>query len=102
MTMFIVNLPHQATQVDLLKLFEKYGSVKRIMVPTDWKANKIIGFAFVEMFEKAAELLAISELNGAKWMGYQLQVRKSYSPNTTLILNRYPQIGTTQLSLNKT
>lgn len=53
----------------------------------------MIGFAFVEMVEKTQELLAISELNGTKWMGYQLKVRKSSSPNTTLILNRYAQIG---------
>lgn len=91
--MFITNVPHQATRVDLLKLFEKYGPVKHIMVPIDWKANKVIGFAFVEMFNKAQETAAISELNGAKWMGYQLQVRKSYSPNTTTILNRCAQIG---------
>lgn len=49
------------------------------------------GFAFVEMVEKTQEVLAISELNGIKWMGYQLQFRKSYSPNTTSILNRYTQ-----------
>ena len=93
MTMFIINLPHQSTPVDLLKLFEKYGPVKRIMVPIDWKANKVIGFAFVEMFDKAQEASAILDLNGAKWMGYQLQVRKSYSPNTTKILNCCAQIG---------
>lgn len=93
MALFIINLPHQATQVELLKLFEKYGSVKRVVAPTDCEANKVIGFAFVEMVEKTQEVLAISELNGTKWMGYQLQIRKSYFPNTTLILNRYAQIG---------
>lgn len=62
-----------------------------ILVPTDDKTNKVIGFAFVEMVEQT-QVLAISELNSIKWMGYQLQVRKHYSPNTTLILKRYAQI----------
>lgn len=52
MAIFIINLPHQTTQIELLKLFEKYGFVKRLLVPTDCEANKVIGFAFVEMVKK--------------------------------------------------
>lgn len=66
MAIFIINLPHKAAQVELLKLFEKYGSVKRLLVPTNCEANKVIGFAFVEMAERTQEVLAISELNGIK------------------------------------
>jgi RNA recognition motif-containing protein len=35
------------------------------------------GFAFVEMSEDAQEDAAISELDGAEWMGRQLRVNKA-------------------------
>jgi len=33
------------TQVDLLELFEEYGAVKHIFLPTNWKTNQGLGFA---------------------------------------------------------
>jgi RNA recognition motif-containing protein len=35
------------------------------------------GFAFVEMTDDAQEEAAISELDGAEWMGRQLRVNKA-------------------------
>jgi RNA recognition motif-containing protein len=35
------------------------------------------GFAFVEMTEETQEDAAISELDGAEWMGRQLRVNKA-------------------------
>jgi len=52
MTLFINNLPHQVTQVDLLELFEEYGAVKHIFLLTNWKTTKT-WLAFVEMSVKA-------------------------------------------------
>ena len=74
MTLFINNLPHQVTEVDILELFEEYGAVKHIFFPTDWKTEQGLGFAFVEMSVKVREAAAKFELNGSKWMGKQLQI----------------------------
>ena len=76
MTLFINHLPPQMTQVDLLALFEEYGAIKHIFFPTDWKTGKALGFAFVEMSVKAQESAAMFDLNGAKWMGNQLQINE--------------------------
>lgn len=73
MTLFINNLPPHATQVDLLELFEEFGAVKHIFLPSDWHA-KGLRFAFVEMAIKQQEATAINELIGSKWMGNQLQI----------------------------
>lgn len=83
MTLFINNLPHQATQVDILELFEEYGTVKHIFFPTDWKTDQALGFAFVEMSVKAHEETAMFELNGSKWMGNQLHISEVSSQEHT-------------------
>lgn len=83
MTLFINNLPHEVTEVDVLELFEEYGAVKHIFLPTDWKTNQVLGFAFVEMSVKAREEAAKFELNGSKWMGNQLQISEVSSQDHT-------------------
>ena len=74
MTLFINNLPQQVTQADLIELFEEYGAIATIFFPTDWKTNINLGFATVDMMMNANEKAAMSELNGSKWMGSQLQI----------------------------
>ena len=76
MTLFINHLPQKVTLVDLLELFEEYGAIKHIFFPTDWKTDKTLGFAFVEMSIEAHESAARFELNGSKWMGNQLQINE--------------------------
>ncbi|MBE9020420.1 RNA-binding protein [Chroococcidiopsidales cyanobacterium LEGE 13417] len=74
MTLFINNLPQQVTQADLIELFEEYGAIAHIFFPTDGKTNRNFGFATVDMMINASEKVAMSELNGSKWMGSQLQI----------------------------
>lgn len=74
MTIVVSNLPHQVSQVNLLELFDKYGCIKRVLLPTYRKTGLVRNFAFIEMAGNAHEAAAISDLNGFKWMGYQLQV----------------------------
>lgn len=78
-----MRLPCQVTQVDLLKLFEEYGAVKHIFLPTNWYTNQGLGFAFVEISVKAREEAAKFELNGSKWMGNHLQIYKVSSQKQT-------------------
>lgn len=77
MTIYIGNLSYRATEEDLRAVFADYGEVKRVVLPTDRETGKMRGFAFVEMIEDAQEDAAISELDGAEWMGRQLRVNKA-------------------------
>lgn len=77
MTIYIGNLSYQATEDDLKAVFAEYGTVKRVVLPTDRETGRMRGFAFVEMTDDAHEDTAISELDGAEWMGRQLKVNKA-------------------------
>ncbi|MFM2061586.1 MAG: RNA-binding protein [Cyanobacteriota bacterium] len=77
MTIYVGNLSYQATEADLKAVFADYGEVKRVVLPTDRETGRMRGFAFVEMIEDAQEDAAISELDGAEWMGRQLRVNKA-------------------------
>ncbi|MBW4495436.1 MAG: RNA-binding protein [Oscillatoria princeps RMCB-10] len=77
MTIYVGNLSYQATEEDLKAIFAEYGPVKRVVLPTDRETGRLRGFAFVEMSDDAHEDTAISELDGAEWMGRQLKVNKA-------------------------
>ncbi len=77
MTIYVGNLSYQATEDDLKTVFAEYGSVKRVVLPTDRETGKMRGFAFVEMKDEAQEDTAIEELNEAEWMGRVLRVNKA-------------------------
>ncbi len=77
MTIYIGNLSYQANEEDLKAVFAEYGPVKRVVLPTDRETGRLRGFAFVEMSDDAHEDTAISELDGAEWMGRQLKVNKA-------------------------
>lgn len=62
MTIYVGNLSYRATEEDLRAVFAEYGTVKRIVLPTDRETGRLRGFAFVEMTEDAQEDAAISTL----------------------------------------
>ena len=77
MTIYVGNLSYQASEEDLREVFAEYGTVSRVMLPTDRETGRMRGFAFVEMAEEAEEESAISSLDGAEWMGRRLRVNKA-------------------------
>lgn len=77
MTIYVGNLSYRASEADLKAVFADYGEVKRVVLPTDRETGRMRGFAFVEMMEDAQEDAAITELDGAEWMGRQLRVNKA-------------------------
>jgi RNA recognition motif-containing protein len=77
MSIYVGNLSYEVTQEDLNSTFAGYGSVKRVQLPTDRETGRMRGFAFVEMGNDAEEDKAISELDGAEWMGRNLKVNKA-------------------------
>lgn len=77
MTIYVGNLSYRATEADLRAVFADYGEVTRVVLPTDRETGRMRGFAFVDMSEDAQEDAAITELDGAEWMGRQLRVNKA-------------------------
>jgi RNA recognition motif-containing protein len=77
MTIYVGNLSYRATEADLRAVFADYGEVTRVVLPTDRETGRMRGFAFVDMNDEAREDAAITELDGAEWMGRQLRVNKA-------------------------
>lgn len=77
MTIYIGNLSFQASEDDIREVFTEYGEVTRISLPIDRETGRKRGFAFVDMADESREDQAISELNGAEWMGRELRVNKA-------------------------
>ncbi len=77
MTIYIGNLSFQATEEDLKEVFAEYGEVRRVSLPADRETGRKRGFAFIEMASEANEDKAISELDGAEWLGRELRVNKA-------------------------
>ena len=77
MSIYVGNLSYQVTQEDLKQVFEEYGTVKNVTLPTDRETGRMRGFAFVEMTADAEETAAIEALDGAEWMGRDLKVNKA-------------------------
>jgi RNA recognition motif-containing protein len=77
MSIYIGNLPYQASEEDVTEIFAEYGTVKRVQLPTDRETGRPRGFGFVEMSSDDEETAAIEALDGAEWMGRDLKVNKA-------------------------
>lgn len=68
---FVGNLPFEATEGNLKKLFEGFGKVASVAIVTrkEKKAPKSRGFGFVEMADEQQALAAMAALNGKEFMG---------------------------------
>lgn len=77
MSLYVGNLSYDVEEDDLRQVFVEYGTVNRVMMPTDRETGRKRGFAFVEMGAEAEEDAAIEALDGAEWMGRALKVNKA-------------------------
>lgn len=71
---FVGNLPWKATEEELKKLFEAFGSVTSVKIVLDQYTGKSKGFGFVEMEESDAAEAAIKELNEKPFLDRTLRV----------------------------
>ncbi|HHP7244251.1 MAG TPA: RNA recognition motif domain-containing protein [Elainellaceae cyanobacterium] len=77
MSIYVGNLSYDVTQDNLTQVFQEYGKVNRISLPTDRETGRPRGFAFVDMETEDQETAAIEDLDGAEWMGRDLKVNKA-------------------------
>jgi RNA recognition motif-containing protein len=74
---YVGNLVWEATQDDLMALFQEHGTVKRAQVITDRETGRSRGFGFVEMENDQEADAAIQALNGAQFRGRPLTVNEA-------------------------
>lgn len=72
--MFVGNLAFEMTQDDLASLFDGYGTVTEVMIPSDRMTGRPRGFAFVSMSAASEVTSAIEALNGTEQQGRQIVV----------------------------
>ena len=77
MSIYVGNLAYEIGREDLNEVFNEYGTVQRVHIPTDRETGQVRGFAFVEMESEANEAKAIKTLDGAEWMGRDIKVDKA-------------------------
>ena len=77
MSIYVGNLSYDVTQDDLKEVFQDYGTVTRVYLPTDAETGKMRGFGFVEMASAEDAKKAIEQLNGTKFMERSLTVNEA-------------------------
>ncbi len=63
-SIFVAKLDFGVTREQLTELFEEYGKVTKVNIPTDKETGKPRGFAFVEMLNQEEAENAIHALDG--------------------------------------
>ena len=77
MKIFVAKLAFKTTSEDLRALFEQYGEVESCRVIMDHETGRSKCYGFVEMPNEAEAYKAIVETDETKFMGNELQVKKS-------------------------
>ena len=75
-TIYIGNLPFDATEDDVHQLFSQHGEVGKVMLVNDKETGQSRGFGFVEM-DPATSGVAIDALDGSDYGGRTLRVNEA-------------------------
>jgi RNA recognition motif-containing protein len=75
-TIYVGNLPFNATEQDVKTLFEPHGKVESVKLINDRETGRPRGFGFVEMAQSEAQG-AIQALNGFQMSGRALRVNEA-------------------------
>ena len=75
-TIYVGNLPFNATEQDVRALFEGHGTVESVKLINDRETGKPRGFGYVDMAQADAQT-AIQALNGQQLGGRPLRVNEA-------------------------
>jgi RNA recognition motif-containing protein len=75
--LYVGNLPFEAREQDLEKLFSQVGHCDSVAVITDRMTGQSRGFGFVEMSSEAEAQAAIQQLDGHELMGRSIRVNEA-------------------------
>jgi len=74
-SIYVANLPWEATEADLQKMFARYGEVHKATIINDNRTGRSRGFGFVDMRSTPDAEQAITQLAGTRMEGRDLVVR---------------------------
>ena len=74
---FIGGLSYSAEEADIREVFEKFGAVAEVIIPTDRETGKPRGFGFVKYEEKADAEEAIKATDQSELCGRTVTVNMS-------------------------
>ena len=77
MNIYVGNLSYQATEDDVRKAFEAFGTVASVNIITDKYSGASKGFGFVEMPSREEAAAAIDGLNGTDLAGRSINVSEA-------------------------
>ena len=75
--LFVGNLPFSITEEDVRGVFQEFGEVGGVTIPTDKATGKPRGFAFVEMKGDDDAEKAIAAVNGKRIGGRAVNVNEA-------------------------
>ena len=75
-TIYVGNLPLEASEQDVQDLFGQYGEVAKVSLVNDRETGSPRGFGFVEMPPEQA-IAAIDALDGADYGGRNIRVNEA-------------------------
>ena len=75
-SIYVGNLPFNATEQEVRELFERHGKVDSVKLINDRDTGKPRGFGFVEMAQNEAQG-AIEALNGQQLNGRALRINEA-------------------------
>jgi len=76
-SVYVGNLNFEATEADLMALFQPVGQVERIHIGTARETGRSRGFAFVDMPNDAEAAKAVAALDGQEMGGRILKVNEA-------------------------
>merc|ERR1712168_798488 len=71
---FVGSLSFDAEEKDIREVFDKYGDIKEIVIPTNRETGKPRGFGFVEYHSQEDAQAAIDGANGSEILGRQINI----------------------------
>jgi RNA recognition motif-containing protein len=77
MNIYVSNFKYSTTEFHLEALFRRYGPVRRATIWVDLQTGESKGYGFVEMPDEWNAYAAIEDLDGRRWRGRRLRVRKA-------------------------
>ena len=75
MNLYVANINFKATEYELRRKFQQFGTVNSVKILKDRETGKPRGIGFVEMSNKTEGENAIAGLNDYEFQGRKLTVR---------------------------
>ena len=77
MKIYVGNLPHDVSEINLRQAFEAFGQVNSVTIVKDRYSGQPRGFGFVEMLDQTEAQAAIQNLNGKELLGQRVNVNEA-------------------------